>query len=377
MAKEVKILFLTLHTFSLTGGIEKVCRIFSKVLQDLSSEKYGTYKFSKILSLCDHPNDVDEAYCPKKYFSAFRYRKTAFGMVAIYNSLKSDILILSHINLIPIAYFLRLFSKRKRIILFAHGIEVWRDLTDWKVNFLKKHVEIWAVSQFTKQVLQQKHKIDSHNIKVLNNCLDPYFDPPQDFKKPDYLLERFEVRKEQPVILTISRISSHELYKGYDLIISCIPKILIHFPDLVYILAGKADETEHARLTQLIKENGMENHVIFASFIPNNELVDFFLLADVFVMPSKKEGFGMVFIEAAACGCRVIAGNQDGSKDALLNGQLGVLINAHSISELVNAIHQSLDDRKDQSANSAQQQKCLAHFSYEHYLKKVGLLLNN
>ena len=61
-------------------------------------------------------------------------------------------------------------------------------------------------------------------------------------------------------------------------------------------------------------------------------------------MPSTQEGFGIVFIEAAACGLPIIAGNEDGSVDALMNGELGTLINPDNMELLMNKIHQSLSN---------------------------------
>jgi glycosyltransferase involved in cell wall biosynthesis len=73
-------------------------------------------------------------------------------------------------------------------------------------------------------------------------------------------------------------------------------------------------------------------------FIKEEELAQHFLLAGTYIMPSQNEGFGIVFIEAAFYGLNVVAGNMDGSKDALLNGQLGFLVNPNESREISQAI---------------------------------------
>jgi len=373
--KSQKILFLTLHTFSLTGGIEKVSRTLAKALNDVMlNDQFGS-KSIKVLSLCDRQIDIKKAYCAPGNFEGYDYHRVSFGAKAVLNGIKSDTIILSHINLLPIAILIKFLSSKKRIIMLAHGIEVWRNLSSWKKYFFQKHVEIWAVSDFTSQVLQHKHQISNTKIKILNNCLDPYFNLPTNFGKPKYLLERYNLKENQPVIITISRLSSFELYKGYDMVISTIPKLLKDLPNLTYILAGKADVKERLRLNKLISSNSLQNHVLLIDFIPENELIDYFLLADIFVMPSKKEGFGLVFIEAAACGCPVIAGNRDGSKDALLNGTIGTLINPDSTKMLIYAIQERLAKGKSQMQGLLLQQKCLSHFSYDRYKKQVSEFL--
>jgi len=369
--KRQKILFLTLHTFSLTGGIEKVGRILAKVLNDIMLSDQLDNKSIKVLSLCDQENDVNKAYCAPENFEGYAYQRSRFGAMAVLNGLKSDTIILSHINLLAIAVVIKFLSRKKRIIMLAHGIEVWRNLSSWKQYFFREHVEIWAVSDFTSQVLQHKHRISNNKIKILNNCLDPYFNLPTSFHKPNYLLDRHNLNENQPVMITISRLSSFELYKGYDMVISTIPELLTDFPNLIYILAGKADHKEKTRLNNLISKKSLHNHVLLIDFIPENELIDYFLLADIFVMPSKKEGFGLVFIEAAACGCPIIAGNKDGSKDALLNGTLGMLINPDSAQMLIQAIQKKLTDGKSQMQSLLLQQKCLSHFGYDRYKNQV------
>lgn len=370
-----KLLFLTLHTFSFTGGIEKVCRALSKVFSDGVQDKKIDYNQLSVLSLCDDCDDVDTNYCRKKSFKGYNYSKTKFGVMATWHALTSSTIVLSHINLLPLAMLVKRLFPSKKIVLLAHGIEVWRNIRPWKTSFLKKDVEIWAVSHFTADILRKKHKIDDQQIKILNNCLDPFFEAPAHFNKPNYLLNQYGLTKDRVVIMTLSRLSSSELYKGYDLVIDAIPSLLAAIPSLVYVLAGKADQSEKQRLEKLIAQRQLSEHVFLTGYIPDHQLIDHLLLADVFVMPSKKEGFGIVFIEAAACGCAVIAGNADGSRDALLNGKLGQLIDPESVTELTAAVQHALCHR-DKQQQFALQQTCLTHFSYLNYEQKVIQLLS-
>jgi phosphatidyl-myo-inositol dimannoside synthase len=97
-------------------------------------------------------------------------------------------------------------------------------------------------------------------------------------------------------------------------------------------------------LESLAVEYGVAKNVQFTGSVPPEELPDYFRLADVFVMPSAMEGFGIVFLEAMATGIRVIAGSQDGSRDALGDGALGTLVDPENGEELASAILAALDD---------------------------------
>jgi len=365
--KNEKVLFLTLRSFSLTGGIEKVSIFFAKTLDDLkNSSQIQSYR---VLSMYDDQPDPD--YVSPGSFRGYSGKKSAFGLAAIKHGLKADVLILSHVHLLFFAQIIKMLKPGVRIVLIAHGIEIWNGLASWKKKLLNK-IEIWAVSQYTATQITKQHGTNPSLIKVLNNSLDPFFKTSNEISKPNLLLNKYGINSNQKVLLTICRLSSAEQYKGYDLVIKSLNQIIKIYPDFVYVLAGKADVTELNRLTILIEEYGLTDNVILTGFVPDLELDLHYQLADVFIMPSKAEGFGLVFIEAAAHGCAVVAGNADGSTDALLNGELGILIDPNSLAEIETAILTALPKGKQEAIKKI----CVEKFGYEVYKKKVAGLLN-
>lgn len=366
MLKQQRILFLSLYTFGLTGGIEKVCRSLTKVLHELKNmDAVNQYH---CLSMYD--GNPDQQYIDARHFTGFSGNRIAFGQKTIREGLKSDIILLSHVNLLVFGWLIKKLKPKARIILLAHGIEIWEPLKNWKKRFLQQKTEIWAVSKYTANRVQQQHSIAPHQINILNNCLDPFFEVPQSFKKPAELLKRYGLNADQKILYTLTRLSSREQYKGYDQILA----VLQHLPEEIhYVLGGKADSLEQKRIEQLINQYGLQHRVTLTGFIEDSEITPHFLLADIFVMPSKAEGFGISFIEAAACGCKVIAGNRDGSKDALLNGELGFLIDPADQEELRKAIFEAF---ALPIARDLQQQKTLNHFAFSNYLHKTQQLLS-
>ena len=122
---------------------------------------------------------------------------------------------------------------------------------------------------------------------------------------------------------------------------------------------------------KLISVYKVDEQVILPGFIDESELTDHFLLADLFVLPSKKEGFGIVFIEALACGLPVVCGNTDGSVDAIYNGELGKAINPDDIAELENAITEYLKTPLTEDKRRLLHDKCLLHFNENDYMNKL------
>ena len=120
--------------------------------------------------------------------------------------------------------------------------------------------------------------------------------------------------------------------------INCLPDLVKKIPNIKYIIAGKYDDEEKLRLEKMINDLGLINVVQLTGFLKEDEICDHYQLGDIFVMPSQGEGFGIVFIEAAVCGSKIIAGNKDGSVDALRNGDLGLLVDPISTKEISNAV---------------------------------------
>jgi len=321
----------------------------------------------------DNNNDVEDKYTLKHNFKGFGGQQVLFALKTLGAAFKFEQVILSHINLLLFGKIIKYIKPSTKVILWAHGIEVWRPIPSWKKKFLQEKAEIWAVSNYTKQQLIEWHKIDEDKIKILHNTLDPFLEIPKAFGKPNYLLDRYKIKPNTFVLFTLTRLANSEHQKNYDLVITCLNKLKLQYPNLVYLIGGKADTEEQARLQKLINNNHLEDRIKLIGFIDEAEITDHFCLADCFILPSKKEGFGIVLIEAAACGCQVIGGNLDGSTDALLNGKLGRMVSPDSELEIINAIQNTLANHTHQP--KAQQKLTVAHFGFEQYIEKVNCLI--
>jgi glycosyltransferase involved in cell wall biosynthesis len=169
-------------------------------------------------------------------------------------------------------------------------------------------------------------------VRVLPNTYRPEF---ASGAKRDDLAEHYKLCGRR-VLLTVSRLAASERYKGHDRVISLLPRVLERNPDVAYLVVG--DGVDRQRLEELAQSMGVAHAMRFAGHVPHQELPDYFRLADVFVMPSTGEGFGIVFLEAAASGLPVIGGNRDGSVDALADGNIGTLVDPNQQVDLVEAI---------------------------------------
>lgn len=344
----MKISFLYLNAFSDIGGIQTFNRNFLRACNELANENFSFHAYS----LKDKKPDLTPfENIPKDTAEG---NKMSFLIKSFFACHGIDKIILAHFNLLfPLAIFLRIFSPRSEIILVAHGIEAWKPLSFLKKISLRSCHHILAVSSFTKEKLVSIHRVNPDRVHIFPNTLDPEFPLSEDWQTPVNVFEKHKINKNDRIIFTLCRLSTLEKRKGYEIIIRLLPKLIKLHPGIRYILAGKEeDQAELKRITQLVSELNLQEHVILPGYLSPEELPAYYAACTLFVMPSTKEGFGIVFLEALAFGKPVIAGNQDGSKDALQNGKLGILVNPHNEEDILQAISNVLSGKKENYINT-------------------------
>ena len=307
-------------------------------------------------------------YFPQLLHKGFKGRRLTFVLYSAAMGRKTDTVLLSHINLLIVGWLIKIIKPSVKLVLLAHGIEVWKPLGWLKMMMLHKCDLILPVSHFTCEKIVQLHGLDANKCRVLNNSLDPFLERPLNKEKDPALLARYSLHPGNKILLTVARMADTELYKGYDKVIGAMARLIQDFPDLRYLLVGKYGQQEKKRLDILINRHGVQEMVIFAGFVPDEELAAHFSLADIFIMPSEKEGFGIVFIEAMFYGKPVIAGNKDGSVDALCNGELGLLVDPGNVEEIAAAIKKMLVNT---AAFLPDEKKLEMNFGYAGYKERL------
>jgi phosphatidyl-myo-inositol dimannoside synthase len=172
--------------------------------------------------------------------------------------------------------------------------------------------------------------------------------------------------------MTVARLWSGDIYKGVDVTIRALPQIIKVFPNVKYLVIGRGND--QPRLAQLAKDLEIENHVIFAGFIPTPELADHYRVADAYIMPSQ-EGFGIVYLEAMACGIPVLSGDNDGSADPLQDGRLGWRVSHREPQAVADACLEILEGKDRRCHGQWLREETLANFSKEALVVKLKTVL--
>ena len=307
---------------STTGGIQSFSRHFIEALGAAVSSND-----IRVFAKNDNPMTIPQGN-GFRHTSAFGdwpplLRTPRFASECLRYALQEHprLIVSTHLHFGPLARVVH-HAIRTPYVLVAYGVEAWHLNHRYRRKALEKADLVLAVSRYTREWLIREDGLDPERIEILH----PTFSTNRFSVLPKSLrlLQKYDLELETPVILTVCRLAETERYKGYDQIVRALPKILCVVPNARYLLVGTGPD--RPRVEKLVSDVGVADAVILAGFIPDEELAEYYNLCNVFAMPSKAEGFGIVYLEALACGKPVLAGNRDGSRDALADGELGILV---------------------------------------------------
>ncbi len=234
-----------------------------------------------------------------------------------------------------------------KIINYIHGEEV-TSKTQYtffgrsKEKYLNRADAVVAVSNFTRQALIELTQTAPSKIEVIYNGVD--LDRFRIVERSPQLIAKYKIEGKR-VLLSVGRLVPR---KGIDHTLQALPKLLRRHPDLHYLIVGDGPYREH--LQEMVSELGLASHVTFTGPIGDEELRAHYALCDLFVLPNREmsdgdtEGFGLVFLEANACGKPVVGGRAGGVVEAVQDGHNGLLVNGDDIDSIVEAVCRLLED---------------------------------
>lgn len=361
----MRILALITDGFGVSGGIGK----FNRDLLEAVCAHPGVTSLTALPRLMAPGTDVptDGVFAKLTYLTAGVNSKAKYLTTLGRDLLRGpayDMILCGHINLSPLGWLCRLRTGGS-LVQIVHGSEAWHPtgdtLTDWAVRSADAFI---TVSHVTRERFSNWTELPPSVGFVLPNSIDPTRFTPG--PKKQTLLDRYGLR-DKTVLLTLGRLEAEEQAKGFDEVLDALESLASEIPDLAYLIVG--DGTDRSRLEAKAQSLGLSERVTFAGFIPEEEKVDHYRLADVYAMPSRLEGFGIVYLEAMACGIPVIGSNIDGSLEAIPDESFGITVDPDKPEELKKAIRASL--RKPRGVPER-----LDRFSYENFSRRVHEIID-
>jgi asparagine synthase (glutamine-hydrolysing) len=333
-----EILLISGDFLPVKGGIStlfyEICKLHPKIV--VLTKKCGDEKaFDSLPKL-----NIRRVKVFNKYLQPFIFAANAYKIV---KEEKIDKLICGQVK-IPglVGYFLhKLLKKPYYVHTYGPEFRESKLLTPLMKGILKKATKIIAISEFAKAQLL-KENIPSSKIMTFTPGVDSRrFHPEVNAEK---ILKRHNLQN-KTILLTVSRLDAN---KGIDTMINLMPEVLKKYPQAAYLIVGRGPQENY--LKKLATEKSKEN-IIFAGEVSDEELPLYYAACDVFVLLTREvpsrgfvEGFGIVFLEASACGKPIIAGKAGGSVEAVVNKETGLVVAPENEGEILSSIEKLLED---------------------------------
>lgn len=264
-------------------------------------------------------------------------------------------------------------------VLFAHGNEIMSVAReDWAKPrlALRQANRVLAVSRYTASLVEQIG-VSSERIEIVHpGCDADRFRPLP--CRGDLKEKLLGGRSRGPLLLTVANLVAR---KGHDMVIRAMPLLRQRIQGVTYLIVG--DGPHRQELQRLVDDTGVRECVVFAGEARAADLPDIYALGDVFVMPNREqkdacdvEGFGLVFLEANACGKPVIGGRSGGVVDAVVDGRTGLLVDPTNLEEVSAAIEKLLTNHELARLMGEQgRSRVVADFSWPGVASRVQRIL--
>ena len=308
------------------GGIQYVNRLLARAFEQIAASTPLTLS---VFSYSDRPEDFAANPCAStSCVRAFDRSGMRMGLALARALLQQpDMVLLTHVSLLPFLRLVRRLAPRARTAVLTHGIEVWSPLVPAVQHALQQADSVVAPSEYTAVQLREQSSILPSRLMVLPHGLDPTWAAAAD---------QHAARSTVPTLLSVGRLNTVDRPKGIEVVLRAMPHILERVPEARYVVAGDGDD--RLRLEHLAASLGVASRVEFLGDVGGTDLIRLYTEADVFVLPSQKEGFGIVFAEAMWLGLPVVAARAGAAEEVVEDGVTGILVPPNTDEQLASAV---------------------------------------
>jgi phosphatidylinositol alpha-1,6-mannosyltransferase len=181
-----------------------------------------------------------------------------------------------------------------------------------------------------------------------------------------------QIRKSS--VLIVGRMSSAERYKGHDELLESWSSVVRQCPGAQLVIAGQGDDV--TRLREKAASLGLSNDVLFLGFVADGTLEALRRRVALFALPSRGEGFGLVYLDAMRAGLACIGGTHDAASDVIVHGETGVLVDPSDREALAASIVGLLRAPERRAAyGAAGKRRFEAEFTFERYCDRLRPIL--
>ena len=375
----MKILFVSPGCFD-KGGISRYNRYQLQALR----ARYGTENI-KVLSLLGPDDNSFEGGFDVYWNGHGISAKDKIGLIRRVLSLslrwRPDVIWLGHVNLSGLGKVASMLCGAQTV-LNAYGLEIWSKMRRDAAWGLRAVKYIVADCHNTADYLVTKNIRKPEDLAVIWDCIDTdRFKPASSL--PSAVLEKYGIP--DPAvhfnILSLGRLSKPDaFYKGYDRLLEVFTALSGEYPHMRLIFAGRGNYREE--LETMAREKGMGDKVSFTGSVDEDHLATVYQSCHVFSLVTesgegKGEGIPLTPLEAMACGKPILVGNEDGSREAVIENKNGFVLPPRDLELQKQLFRNYMDDPQLLARQSgAAAELARQYFSYTRFADEMDTFIN-
>ena len=340
----MRILLLTYEFPPFHGGVGRYCATLAKGLIDQG------HKVMVVVPRKLETRDAARIGVPIKTWresrGPFRHFAGAYHLYRVIRAYRPQYVLAAHaFSVIPIALLSFVCRFHYALAIMGSEVEQYKNTGTFKdalrrclfQRTLEKADKLVCISHYSKELLKFAFVVSDSKLCVVYMGLDEARFLSQDMGATQALRQRLGI-EHNVVLLTVARLVPR---KGHDQVLRALSQLVPSVPSIHYLIVGSGPD--EMRLHQIVAELHLEPYVTFAGCVADQDLNNYYDLADIYVMPSRQEGdtvegFGLVFLEAGVRGLPVIGGRHGGVREAVIDGETGYLVDPLCTDELAQRI---------------------------------------
>jgi phosphatidyl-myo-inositol dimannoside synthase len=263
--------------------------------------------------------------------------------------------VVGHLGLAPIALLLRQAGLIRGYMLILHGMEAWERVS-WLKRKAASHADaIVATTRFTGLEFARANGLPEERLRVIALALAEHETLPVESAKST---NNF-------VLLAVSRLSTPDQYKGIDTVIQAVSLLSLGGMPVALRIVGSGDD--QLRLRRIAHELGVEDRVEFLGSVEQHDLARQYAECDIFTLPSAKEGFGIVFLEAMRHAKPCLGARHGGIPEVIDDGVDGYLVDYGNAAQVADRIRELWKDpERTRAMGLAAQRKIAGRYCFRH-----------
>jgi glycosyltransferase involved in cell wall biosynthesis len=366
--RRMRLFLVGTEFFRSYGGIQYINRLLMRAFCDMGSR---TPLDLEVFSYVDGPEPFPAGMAggaAVRCHGAERRRgKLAWQLSKRLAAIQPDLVLFTHVSLVPMVEAVRRLAPAARVALLAHGTEVWQPLEGQVARFFQRVDSFVSPSSFTAQKLANLHGIAAGRMTVIPHGLDP------DWMEISNLGAATESQAREHtgrLLLSVTRLSRADREgKGIDLVLQALPTVFAKCPGARYRVVGGGGDLP--RLAELVRQLGLEERTELPGARRDDALRQAYREADVFVLPTQVEGFGVVFLEAMCSRLPVVAVRASATPEVVEDKVTGLLVSPGNAEELACALTALLSDPlRRRAMGEAGRRRVERMYRFEHFVTR-------